>query len=29
LSVADAGLDSGRVLHVLQFDFGDFNSHYA
>ena len=28
LSVADAGLHAGSVLHVLQFDLGDFNSHY-
>ena len=29
LSIADAGLDAGSVLHVLQFDLGDLNSHYA
>ena len=27
LSLLIAGLDAGGVLHVLQFDFGDFNSH--
>jgi hypothetical protein len=29
LSVANARLDAGGVLYVLQFNLGDFNSHYA
>ncbi len=27
LAVRDASLDAGRVLHRLQFDFGDFDGH--
>jgi len=29
LSLFDRRLHAGGVLHVLQLDFGDFNSHYA
>ncbi len=29
LAVADARLHARRVLHVLQFDFGNLDSHYA
>ena len=29
LSVADASLHARSILHVLQFDFGDLDSHYA
>ena len=29
LAVADARLHARRILHVLQFDFGNLDSHYA
>ena len=29
LAFADQGLHAGSVLHILQFDFGDFDGHYA